>query len=124
MAAFTTVLWTLPLISYGVLIAYGRGLRIPLLFQQAAIVWPQLVFFGSTLWTTPPGEGPVLPHQWAGVITMVFWSVIALGFARITRRFGSFPVLVALSILAVVSTYYGVKSVLPVLGWRLLLDFP
>lgn len=123
-AAFTTVLLALPLISYAVMFAYGMGLRIPGLFQNAAIVWPQLVFFGSTLWTTPPDQGPALPYQWTGVITIVFWAVIAIGFARITRRFTSFLVLVGLSTVIIISTYFLVKVALPLFGWRLLLDFP
>lgn len=123
-AAFTTVLLALPLISYAVMFAYGVGLRIPGLFQDAAIVWPQLVFFGPRLWTTSPVGGPVLPYRWAGVITIAFWALIAAGFAPITRRLASFPVLVGLSIVVVISTYMLVKATIPLFNWRLLLEFP
>lgn len=123
-AAFTAMLLVLPLISYCVMIAYSLGLRIPLLLQNAAIVWPQLTFFSSTLWANPPAKGPVLPQEWAGVITIAFWMLVALGFRRITRQFASFTVLVALAIVTIVSTIFLVKPSLPLFDWRLLLEFP
>jgi hypothetical protein len=123
-AAFIAVLLALPLISYGVLLAYAMGLRIPLLFQNAAFVWPQLIFFGSALWTSSPAEGPVLPSEWAGVITIACWTVIAFAFARITRRCTSFLALIGLSTVTIVSIYFLLRAALPLFKWRLLLQLP
>jgi len=123
-AAFTAALLALPVVSYGVLLAYSAGLRIPLLFQNMAIGWPQLIFFGSTLWTTSQDSRPVLPQAWAGVITVAFWACVAVAFARLSRRWASFWVLIVMATITIISTSLVVRAVLPIFRWRLLLEGP
>jgi hypothetical protein len=124
MAAFTAVLLAVPCVPYGVSLAYRVGMHIPLFFQNAAIVWPQLVFFGGTLWSVPEAQGPVLPQNWAGVITIAFWAIVAFAFSRITLRLSSFVVLVGLSAATIMAMGFAIQALLPFLKWRLLLDFP
>jgi hypothetical protein len=120
MSIFIALLW----VGYAVLVAFLSGLRIPLLFQNAAIVWPQLIFFGHTLWSAQQDGGTAFPHALAGFVTVGFWAVIGIIFATSARLVTSFPILVVLAGAAVIGTYVAVKTAVPFLGWRFLLEFP
>lgn len=123
-AVFGAVLLALPLVSFGVLFAYSVGLRIPRPLQVVAIGWPQLVFFGSTLWTAAPNPRPVLPEAWAGAITVAFWTCVALAFARLTRRWPSLWVSASLAIGTITATVFLMRAVVPLLQLQLLLESP
>ena len=84
--AFIAVFIALLLVGYAVLFAWLGGLPVPLLFQNAAIVWPQLIFFGSTLWSAEPQGGPAFPPAWAGFVTVAFWAAVGAVFASRTIR--------------------------------------
>ena len=118
------VLLVLPVLSYGVLLAYGFGVRIPVLFQEAAIVWPQFVFFGPTLRTAPPANSYVIPYAWTGAFTVAAWAAVAWLFGRLTRRWTSFLLLTPLATLAVVVAVLIVKTASLLFGWRFQIETP
>ena len=119
-AVFIGLLW----VGYVVLLMWLGGFRVPLLLQDAAIVWPQLIFFGPTLWSVEPNGGPAFPHALAGFATVVFWAVIGGLFVASVRRLTSLPVLLGLAVIVVIGAYAAVRAAVPVMNWRFLLEFP
>jgi len=119
-AVFLGLLW----VGYAVLLGWMGGFPIPLFFQNAAIVWPQLIFFGHTLWSVEPNGGPAFPHAWAGLVTVGFWSVVGVVFVAVLRRVRSLPLLAGLAVIVVMVAYASVKAAVPLMHWRFLLEFP
>ena len=118
------LLLAFPVLSFGVLLAYSFGTSIPVLFQEAAIVWPQFIFFGPTRRTAPPANSYVVPYAWAGAFTVAVWGGVAWLFGRLTRRWTSFLLLAPLATLAVVGTVLIVKMASLLLGWRFQIETP
>jgi hypothetical protein len=68
--------------------------------------------------------GFLFPSEWAYAITAAFWLAMAIVFGLLVRRIPSFPILLVLAITYVAATVYIVQSVIPILGWELLYEFP
>lgn len=68
--------------------------------------------------------GYVFPDQWGYAFTLAFWLGGAVVFGLSARRVTSFPILLLLAVAFVASTVYIVRSLVPLLGWELLFEFP
>jgi len=89
-----------------------------------AIVWPQWVFFGPILFRTGENGGLVLPYMWAGAINVAFWVLVAALFSVPARHLQRPAILFAAALSTVVGTVYAVRSIVPILGWKMSLEFP
>ena len=121
-ASVVGVLWTLLLVPVIVLLAYSAGARIPVLFQSMAVVWPQFVFFGPALYWK--AGGPVLPHAWASIVTLLFWLVASGAFGMATRGLRSIGLLLTLAGVFMAAVAMSIRFVLPLAGMRIVLEFP
>jgi hypothetical protein len=123
MAAVVFVLSTTLLIP-GPLVfrMYSAGVRIPNLLAMMAIGWPQLVFFGPTIFWAEPRSGLVLPHQWALLVTLAFWLVAAFAFGLLARRMSSPAVLLISAVGFVAGTAVAVRVVAPLFNWHMVME--
>ena len=65
---------------------YPPNLRMPLFLQDAVFIWPQLVFFGPTLYLASHASAPLLSEVGSYLGTIAFWLAAALGFGVLTAR--------------------------------------
>ena len=65
---------------------YPPNLRMPLFLQDAVFIWPQLVFFGPTLYLASHASAPLLSEVGSYRGTIAFWLAAALGFGVLTAR--------------------------------------
>lgn len=99
---------------------YPPGLRMPLFLQNAVFVWPQLVFFGPTLYVATSASGESALYA----ATIAFWFVAALGFGWVTATLAARSLLLPLAAGFVIVVVVLVRLVAPLVGLRQSLEFP
>ncbi len=130
MATVLGVLGFALLIPVAIVQMYSTGLRFPgigrlgqtinQLLQTFAFGLPQLVFFGPSLYGAESQSGPVIPHEWSYVSTVIFWIAISVIFGVFTKRVERFRRLLSLSLVLVLAIAIAVPFVVPAFGWKLL----
>ena len=123
MVAVAVVLGTVLLVPWPIMALYGLGVRIPTFFQTMAVFWPQLVFFGPSLFRAD-SPGLVVPHEWSYMLMIIFWAIASAIFGAFVRRVKSFGLLLMLAAGFVAATVLLVQLVVPFFGWRLLFEVP
>jgi hypothetical protein len=123
MAAVAVVLAPGLLVPWPVMALYGRGVSIPKFFQVMAVAWPQLAFFGPSLFRSD-SPSRVVPHEWSYISMIIFWAIASALFGAFVRRVKSFALLLSLAAAFVVATLLLVWLVVPLFGWRLLFEGP
>jgi hypothetical protein len=121
LGAVAGVLWATLLSPWIVLGLSSLNVPLPRNVQTVAFLWPSKVFFGPTLFYVSP-ERAVLPEAWAGIITLVFWMVVAVGFARVAPRRGHVGVTLGFAALTVIGTVWLVGALVPLWGWKLMVS--
>jgi hypothetical protein len=94
---------------------YPPGVRMPLFIQNAVIVWPQLVFFGPTLFPGSLGSYAA---------TIGFWFLAAVGFGWLTARLKVRWLLLPIAAGFVIVVVLLVRVTAPLVGLHQSLEFP
>jgi hypothetical protein len=97
---------------------YPPNLRTPLFLQNAVFVWPQLVFFGPTLYLASPASAPLLSEVGSYLGTIAFWLAAALGFGLLTARLAARWLLLPLAAGFVIMVVLLVRFGAPLVGLR------
>jgi hypothetical protein len=105
-----------------IVVLLGTMLLAPF-FQTVAVLWPQLVFFGPSLFRAD-SPGLVVPHEWSYISMVIFWLMASAIFGVCVRRVKSFGVLLALAAVFVPATVVLVRLVVPLFGWRQIFEGP
>lgn len=124
MAVFLALLWAMRALFLFVIAGQGMPGALTNMIGEVALVWPQYVFFGGTLHSTLPRGGPIVPVEIAGVVTVLFWTVVGSVFAYLARRVRSGAILFALALATVAGITCGLVALAPRVGWQFVLDFP
>lgn len=126
--AFTAVFLALLWAMWTIVIVVFAGQVIPRavaeVMGEVALVWPQYVFFGGTLYAAQPNGGPIVPTEAAGIVMVLFWAAVGCVFVFVARRVRSLAILFALALAMVAGITGVVVALAPRLGWRFVLDLP
>jgi hypothetical protein len=122
-AAVAVIIGIVLLAPWPITALYGVGVRIPTFFQTVAVFWPQLMFFGPSLFRADSSV-LVVPHEWSYISMIMFWAMASALFGAFTRRAKSFGLLLALAVAFVAATIVLVRLAVPFLGWRLVFEGP
>ena len=114
-------MWITLLCPWIVLGLSSLNITLPRPVQTTAFLWPSRVFFGPALAHASP-ERAVLPEAWAGLVSLAFWALVALGFARVAPRRASVGATLVLAGGAVVVTAWLVEALVPMVGWKMLVS--
>ena len=120
-AAVWIVLGVVLVIPFGAFF-YPPGVWMPLIIQNAFVVWPQLVFFVPSLFRGASRPVESQTAQWAA--NLAFWFVAAVGFGRLTIGVNPRWVILPLAAGFVLVVVLLVRLTAPLTGFHEVLEFP
>ena len=114
------VVFTIPFLAF----VYPPSVRMPLLVQDMVLVWPQLVFFGPTLYRSASRASRLMSESSLYWGTIAFWVVASVAFGAVTARRVARWLLVPLAIVFVVAVVVLVRYGASLVGLRPLIETP
>jgi hypothetical protein len=114
------VVFAIPFLAF----VYPPSVRMPLLVQEMVIVWPQLVFFGPTLYRSAPRANRLMSESSLYWGTIAFWVAASVAFGAVTAKRVSRWLLVPLAIAFVVAAVLLVRFGASLVGLRPLIETP
>jgi hypothetical protein len=123
-AVLATVFLGVTVVPLFVFALYAASVRIPLLLQNMAIVWPQVILFPNAL-QSPAGR--LIPYEmsdWAFPLSMIVWAILGIAFGALVQRVSSLKLVAGLAIVFVAVVSYALLKVAPLVGWKYTFEFP